>query len=209
MMTASVPYTSALSSRVFFFFSSRRRHTRCSRDWSSDVCSSDLAKQFGLQQVANAQPATSHLVFVGRADAARGCADFVGATRYFSRFIQFSVVRKDQVRTIADVQPPVHVHAGVCKGFHLGHQRGRIHHHACADDRVPLRPQNSAGDELQHEDRKSTRLNSSHGYISYAVFCLKKKKKMGVRGWLSTVQTLMTPGYGRSRLFPSPSGITC
>src|SRR3989449_996534 len=27
---------------VFFFFSSRRRHTRCSRDWSSDVCSSDL-----------------------------------------------------------------------------------------------------------------------------------------------------------------------
>src|SRR2546422_3614646 len=31
-----------------------------------------------------------------------------------------------------------------------------------------------AGDR---EDRKSTRLNSSHGYISYAVFCLKKKKK--------------------------------
>src|SRR2546429_3386518 len=27
---------------VLFFFSSRRRHTRCSRDWSSDVCSSDL-----------------------------------------------------------------------------------------------------------------------------------------------------------------------
>src|SRR5438128_8404793 len=29
------------------------------------------------------------------------------------------------------------------------------------------------------EDRKSTRLNSSHGSISYAVFCLKKKKKNG------------------------------
>src|SRR2546422_6837755 len=29
-------------------------------------------------------------------------------------------------------------------------------------------------------DRKSTRLNSSHGYISYAVFCLKKKKKNNV-----------------------------
>src|SRR3989449_6732551 len=28
----------------FFFFSSRRRHTRCSRDWSSDVCSSDLSE---------------------------------------------------------------------------------------------------------------------------------------------------------------------
>src|SRR6266436_4420588 len=31
-----------LSQAIGFFFSSRRRHTRCSRDWSSDVCSSDL-----------------------------------------------------------------------------------------------------------------------------------------------------------------------
>src|SRR5215813_3800185 len=31
-----------LSSIFFFFFSSRRRHTSCGRDWSSDVCSSDL-----------------------------------------------------------------------------------------------------------------------------------------------------------------------
>src|SRR5690606_22957552 len=30
-----------------FFFSSRRRHTRFSRDWSSDVCSSDLSSQYG------------------------------------------------------------------------------------------------------------------------------------------------------------------
>src|SRR2546422_4458028 len=30
-------------------------------------------------------------------------------------------------------------------------------------------------DLVQQQDRKSTRLNSSHGYISYAVFCLKKK----------------------------------
>src|SRR3989449_8102314 len=30
-------------------------------------------------------------------------------------------------------------------------------------------------------DRKSTRLNSSHGYISYAVFCLKKKKKSTIQ----------------------------
>src|SRR2546429_4255827 len=30
---------------------------------------------------------------------------------------------------------------------------------------------------MQMLDRKSTRLNSSHGYISYAVFCLKKKKQ--------------------------------
>src|SRR2546422_3703283 len=33
------------------------------------------------------------------------------------------------------------------------------------------------GEVRRAPDRKSTRLNSSHGYISYAVFCLKKKKK--------------------------------
>src|SRR5687768_18365160 len=35
----------------------------------------------------------------------------------------------------------------------------------------------SYGFATPERDRKSTRLNSSHGYISYAVFCLKKKKK--------------------------------
>src|SRR2546429_5541891 len=39
------------------------------------------------------------------------------------------------------------------------------------EDRIP---ENNNRDALL--DRKSTRLNSSHGYISYAVFCLKKKK---------------------------------
>src|SRR5207249_9400972 len=34
---------------VFFFFSSRRRHTRSKRDWSSDVCSSDLMVQYFSQ----------------------------------------------------------------------------------------------------------------------------------------------------------------
>src|SRR3989449_4951700 len=38
--------------------------------------------------------------------------------------------------------------------------------------------------ELQRLDRKSTRLNSSHGYISYAVFCLKKKKLLTIHGGL-------------------------
>src|SRR5687768_17921967 len=42
------------------------------------------------------------------------------------------------------------------------------------DRRISARVQASASG---YRDRKSTRLNSSHGYISYAVFCLKKKKK--------------------------------
>src|SRR2546422_3391414 len=40
-----------------------------------------------------------------------------------------------------------------------------------------VRPKRSTQSENKNRgDRKSTRLNSSHGYISYAVFCLKKKK---------------------------------
>src|SRR2546429_6295423 len=43
-------------------------------------------------------------------------------------------------------------------------------------ERARLRHHEAAEAEAEVEDRKSTRLNSSHGYISYAVFCLKKKK---------------------------------
>src|SRR5256884_7340261 len=49
-------------------------------------------------------------------------------------------------------------------------------------DRTDVSPPTQAeptkhGSDERFTDRKSTRLNSSHGYISYAVFCLKKKKK--------------------------------
>src|SRR2546422_6803640 len=40
---------------------------------------------------------------------------------------------------------------------------------------VPLCLAGRPDPDLRQPDRKSTRLNSSHGYISYAVFCLKKK----------------------------------
>src|SRR2546427_6866400 len=94
--------TSLLCAFCFFFFSSRRRHTRFDCDWSSDVCSSDLGPQ--------------------------------GAPALLPRHAQ-------------PAGPPAdHRHIGL-----RGHRR---------DER----------------DRKSTRLNSSHSQISYAVFCLKKKK---------------------------------
>src|SRR2546430_8293598 len=48
-----------------------------------------------------------------------------------------------------------------------GHRRGEDRHR-------PLRAHHASG---RRRDRKSTRLNSSHSQISYAVFCLKKKKK--------------------------------
>src|SRR5258708_17199709 len=46
---------------------------------------------------------------------------------------------------------------------------------AIAFDKLPARQQDPGPARI--EDRKSTRLNSSHQIISYAVFCLKKKKK--------------------------------
>src|SRR2546429_4067400 len=44
---------------------------------------------------------------------------------------------------------------------------------------------------MRTRDRKSTRLNSSHGYISYAVFCLKKKKKNVIQ--LSRARSIEPP----------------
>src|SRR5437762_11070478 len=52
--------------------------------------------------------------------------------------------------------------------------RSAQHRPAQGRDRRRLRPRSAC---QEHQDRKSTRLNSSHRCISYAVFCLKKKNK--------------------------------
>src|SRR2546422_5591667 len=72
-------------------------------------------------------------------------------------------VRQDSVRL--DVAPQAHLRVRVGR---LVEQVGEL----LCDQVRGHRP-----DGLEPGDRKSTRLNSSHGYISYAVFCLKKKKK--------------------------------
>src|SRR5947199_431461 len=77
---------------LFFFFSSRRRHTRCLSDWSSDVCSSDLAQaaeameadgtgkrvaRFALVQLGRGLvPEFRHLQPVQREQCALDAADF-------------------------------------------------------------------------------------------------------------------------------------
>src|SRR5258705_9302918 len=48
---------------------------------------------------------------------------------------------------------------------------------------TPVRGSDTLTGVVPSRDRKSTRLNSSHLGISYAVFCLKKKKKKKNRGW--------------------------
>src|SRR3989449_5132870 len=60
----------------------------------------------------------------------------------------------------------------------VARQRIRLGPRAAARLRdVRARRAAEGADRVVRRDRKSTRLNSSHGYISYAVFCLKKKKK--------------------------------
>src|SRR5690625_5419956 len=113
-----------------FFFSSRRRHTRWPRDWSSDVCSSDLVEPVGKP----ACPLIGELRCCGGRDGR--IKSGVQAERQEERGR-----RKDERR-------------------HPGAPCAAQHH----------------GDDGS-EDRKSTRLNSSHVAISYAVFCLKKKKR--------------------------------
>src|SRR2546430_12490847 len=103
----------------FFFFSSRRRHTRFDCDWSSDVCSSDLTTVLGAQ---------------GRKDQHH--------RKYFLWIERLS--RRRWIRFLQD---------------------------------------------LDYGDRKSTRLNSSHSQISYAVFCLKKKNSGGSRSTTSPYST--------------------
>src|SRR5207247_10059421 len=49
------------------------------------------------------------------------------------------------------------------------------------DPRRHRRLQTERRADGEHQDRKSTRLNSSHEWISYAVFCLKKKKKKKIK----------------------------
>src|SRR2546422_6503954 len=70
-------------------------------------------------------------------------------------------------RSLVEVFARVHalIHRGRVKGFRT---RDRFGIRSCAGRLRVF---------CLSRDRKSTRLNSSHGYISYAVFCLKKKKE--------------------------------
>src|SRR2546430_7739010 len=137
---------------VVFFFSSRRRHTRFDCDWSSDVCSSDLRSD--ADQGAYGQRREE------RGFGARGHdAKVVGA-------LLGSLARHlgDQWR---GGEPERDGDARL--GQNTGPQRqGRL-------GTEPVGPQGGGlinGMLLDERDRKSTRLNSSHSQISYAVFCL-------------------------------------
>src|SRR5256884_6359800 len=82
-----------------FFFSSRRRHTRCSRDWSSDVCSSDLTGQLqivALNDLCDSR-ANAHLT---RYDTVHGRFD--GQVQVDGDYM---VVNGDRIRVYAERDP--------------------------------------------------------------------------------------------------------
>src|SRR5699024_11809118 len=127
----------------FFFFSSRRRHTRSKRDWSSDVCSSDLVVQNGFS----------------------GAISFI--TSLPGKALQWG---KDFIQGLINgiksmVQAVVDTVSGIAS-------RIASFLHFSAPDEGPLSDYEKWTPDFMKgvADRKSTRLNSSHVSISYAVF---------------------------------------
>src|SRR3989449_3783355 len=102
------------------------------------------------------------------------------------------VAGREQLRDAGRAAPPAHLLIVAERQVHgaprLGSRPEEVLHRLAESDEAALvverapAPHISAGDPaLEWRDRKSTRLNSSHGYISYAVFCLKKKKQKPLR----------------------------
>src|SRR2546422_7608075 len=67
----------------------------------------------------------------------------------------------------------------------LGYSSFWVNHPGATDGLAALALAAGETRRIELGDRKSTRLNSSHGYISYAVFCLKKKKNTKNREYKS------------------------
>ncbi len=109
-----------------------------------DDTGSFFAEERGIEQIAHTEAAARHLVFVSRADTPRRCADFVCAARAFCGFVQFPVIRKNQMRAIADVQAACYVDAGFGERFDFVDERAGIDDDASADDGMLLEAQNPA-----------------------------------------------------------------
>src|SRR2546430_16375179 len=91
---------------------------------------------------------------------------FLFFTFHFFFFFFFNDTATTEIYTLS-----LHDALPICSRFVV------LHGQRTPDDLPPLGRNAGESASGQQEDRKSTRLNSSHSQISYAVFCLKKKKK--------------------------------
>src|SRR5262249_55274351 len=114
-----------------------------------DYASGFFTEERGIEELAGAQAAASHFVFVGWADAARRGADFVGATSCFRGFVELAMIWKNQVRAIADVQAAFDIDANLGEHFDFADKSGGIDDHAGTDDGVLLGTQYATGNELK------------------------------------------------------------
>src|ERR1035438_1539648 len=92
---------------MFFFFSSRRRHTRCLSDWSSDVCSSDLDRRAFLKLAGGAALTSS--LFTGNLKGANNKVNiaFIGVGRMGSGNIGYCAnVPGFEIVAVCDVYQP-------------------------------------------------------------------------------------------------------
>src|SRR5688500_19728653 len=95
---------------VFFFFSSRRRHTRLQGDWSSDVCSSDLggwpAIGVAVTPLLELSPGSADPVgwaLPVNLEARHGDLRIYGSTGYFSRSEERRVGKRGDGRRVTEV----------------------------------------------------------------------------------------------------------
>src|SRR5690554_3154936 len=89
----------------FFFFSSRRRHTRCGRDWSSDVCSSDLVfGQFNAVEAIQQRGSLNQQIFDSVLEAIDNPAVIIESVQVED--VAFSVAYEQSVeaRMMAEVE---------------------------------------------------------------------------------------------------------
>src|SRR3712207_4323319 len=168
------------------FFSSRRRHTRYWRDWSSDVCSSDLqtavhvhGDEVDEQAQRELESLAAGLKVAQTAHATRTiqmCREACGGAGYLQENRLPHLKADTDVFTTFEGDNTVLLQL-VAKGLLTGYRDafgslegwGKVGFIADMVRETVL-------ERTAARDRKSTRLNSSHANISYAVFCLKKKK---------------------------------
>src|SRR5699024_1793725 len=88
----------------FFFFSSRRRHTRSKRDWSSDVCSSDLAARTGQYSSMTVWSKDEEGNLVGELELPMSLGIVGGASRAHSMAkLAYKLLRVESAKELAQV----------------------------------------------------------------------------------------------------------